>query len=128
MLQITLCLDKPALAPYCKKCGKLVSEAFFLYRAVDRDQVLAAGLFEVFSESVQIVHYEESGDGDPFLLDGILRAGLNYASSFGIDRGCIPEVLRYTHRRLFNKLNYPPQPEFGISNFFQKYKNCRPGI
>lgn len=124
MLTITPCLDKQAIAAYCKKCKKPYSAAFYLYRAENRGQVLAAGLFEVGGEEVCAVLYEAEDPSDHFLFDGILRAGLNYASEQGIPNGHIPEDFRYLHRELFAKLNYPIQPVFDITNFFQKYKNC----
>lgn len=124
MLTITPCLDKAAIAAYCKKCRKPWSAAFYLYRAENRGQVLAAGLFEVGGDQVQVMLYEAEDPADPFLFDGILRAGLNYAADQGIPNGFIPEDFRYAHRGLFAQLNYPIQPVFDITNFFQKYKNC----
>lgn len=124
MLTITPCLDKQTVAAYCKKCRKLYSAAFYLYLAKDRDELLAAGLFEVGGEQVQVVLYEADDQNDPFLFDGILRAGLNYAAEQGITKGVIPEAFRLAHGELFARLNYPIQSAFDISNFFHKYKNC----
>ena len=125
MLEIKPSTDRLMIARYCKKCGIVPGEAFYLYTAADSGELLAAALFEVLSDRVSILHYETQEGQDPFLMDGILRAGLQYASRFGIENGCIPENLRYEHRALFAKLNYPAPPVFNITNFFAKYKNCK---
>ena len=125
MLEIRLCLDKPQIVSFCKKCKRIYSEALYSYIAIDRGQIIGAALFEVGGQNVRILYYETTETQDAFLLDGILRAGLNYASEHGIETGILPEALRQEYRSLFAKLNYPPTPEFNISNFFQKYKNCR---
>lgn len=124
MLTITPCVDKPEIAAWCKKCGKVPSAAFYLYRAENRGEPLAAALFEVGGDQVQVVRYEAADPADYFLFDGILRAGLNYAAEQGIEQGYLPEEFRLSHEGLFSKLNYPIQPRFNITNFFQKYKNC----
>lgn len=124
MLEITPCLDRQVLAKYCKKCTRIASAAFYLYRAMDGDEVLAAGLFEVQSDFVQVVYYESADPDDHFLLDGILRAGFHYAEQQGIGKGCIPDAFREDHRNLFSRLNYPPNIMFDITNFFSKFKSC----
>lgn len=124
MLEIKPCLDKTVIAPYCKRCGRLAGDAFYLYRATDGEEVLAAGLFQVESSRVVVVYYEGAQE-DHFLFDGILRAGLNYAAEQGIELGYIPEEFRQAHKAMFQKLNYPASPEMNITNFFQKYKNCK---
>jgi hypothetical protein len=123
MLTINLFTDKAHVAPACKRHGKLYSEAFYLYAAENRGELLAEGLFEVKSELAQISAYSGPED-DPALFDGILRAGLNYAGEQGIEKGSIPEDFRYQRRGMFRKLNYPVATTFNIVNFFQKYKNC----
>ncbi len=125
MLEIKLCTDKKRIAAYCKKLGIIFSEAFYLYTAVNRGGELAACLFEVGSDAVCARLYECADPEDYWLFDGMLRAGFNYASEQGIAKGCIPEELRALHESLFNRLNYPAAPEFDITNFFKKYKNCR---
>lgn len=124
MLTITPCLDKSIVSSYCKKCRQVYSAALYLYIAEDRGQSLGAALFEIGGDRVRIVYYEAADPADAFLFDGIMRAGLNYASQQGLANGLIPEDFRYTHRELFAKLNYPVQPLFDITNFFSKYKNC----
>lgn len=126
MLEIKPCTDKQTILPYCKKAGLPYTEAFYLYRALDSVKVLAAGLFQVGGNQVDVVLYESGEPGDHFLFDAVLRAGLNYAASFDIQSGHIPEPFRQRHEKLFEKLNFPPDPVFGISNFFTKYKNCVP--
>ena len=123
MLEIIPNLDDKLLAVYCKKCGKLHGPSFYLYLAIDRGETLAAGLFEVESNRVNVVYYE-SVEEDPHLFDAVLRAGLNYAAEHGISKGYLPEPFRSHHRTFFAKLNYPPQSLFDITNFFRKYKSC----
>lgn len=124
MLTIAPCLEKETVVSYCKKCRKVYSAAFYLYLAENRGETLAAGLFQVDSDSVQVVYYEGVDPADHFLFDGVLRAGLNYAAEHGIQNGLIPEEFRHTHRELFSQLTYPIHAQFDITNFFQKYKNC----
>jgi|GEM_PF-591578 len=123
LLEIRPCLDKPVVAAYCKKCGKIPTEAFYVYLAANRGETLAAGLFEITSTQVCALLYE-SGEEDAFLFDGVLRAGLNYAAEYGIPNGFIPEEFRLLHRDKFQNLSYPIQQKFNISNFFAKYKSC----
>jgi len=123
MLEIVPNVDDRMLAVYCRKCGKLHGPSFYLYLAVDGGETLAAGLFEVESDKVNVVYYESRED-DPYLFDAILRAGLNYASEHGITQGHLPEHFRGEHKAYFAKLNYPPQSTFDITNFFRKYKSC----
>ncbi|MGI6404436.1 MAG: hypothetical protein ACOX0K_09600 [Oscillospiraceae bacterium] len=123
MLEIIPNLDDKLLALYCKKCGKLHGPSYYLYLAIDRGETLAAGLFEVESDQVNVVYYE-SVEEDPYLFDAVLRAGLNYAAEHGITKGHLPEPFRSAHRAFFAKLNYPPQSTFDITNFFRKYKSC----
>jgi hypothetical protein len=128
LLEIKACTDRTQINALCKACGLLPSEAFYIYRAENGGEEIGAALFEVLSDSVHIVFYAAADPEDPWLFDGILRAGLNYAAQFGLEKGCIPEYLRYQHRALFSRLNYPSAQVFNITNFFQKYKNCvRPG-
>jgi hypothetical protein len=124
MLEIKPNLTKPAIAGACRQCGRAYSEAYYLYTAADGGEVLAAGLFEMRSDRVVAVHYESTDPGDHFLFDGILRAGLNYAAGQGVELGLIPESFRQENRHCFEKLRYPPEREWNIVNFFQKYKNC----
>lgn len=124
MLSIKPYEDKAAIVSYCKKCKKLYSEALYLYLAADGGDVLAAALFEVGGDTVQVVYYESTEPEDFYLFDAVLRAGLNFASEHGLSNGHIPEQFRQKHNALFAKINFPIQPTFGISNFFQKYKNC----
>ena len=123
MLEITPSFDAGLLAKYCKQCEKLPGPAFYLYLAKDREAQLAAGLFEIFSDRVEAVFYEGDGD-DPHLFDAVLRAGLNYAAGQGIQTGRLTEGFRQRYAALFAPLNYPDWPEFDITNFFAKYKNC----
>ena len=123
MLEIKPYADSKLLAEYCRQCGKISGPQFYLYLAKEGERLLAAGLFEIDSNSVDVVFYE-GDEGDAWLLDAVLRAGLNYAASHDIPTGRLPEEFRREHRALLAKLNYPPQAEFGIANFFRKYKNC----
>ena len=127
MLELKPSVDKQVILPYCRACGKLYSDAYYLYRALDGGAVLAVALFLVGGDQVDIVYYESAEEQDYSLFDAVLRAGLNYAASFGIALGHIPEAFRERHFALFRHLNFPPEPVFNITNFFQKYKNCRPG-
>lgn len=122
MLAISPCLDRNIVSAYCKKCKQIPSPGHYLYRAEDRDTVLAAGLFEVGADYAGPIYYE--GPEDASLFDGILRAGFNYAAEQGLEKGMIPEEFRVRHREKFRQLNYPIQAFFNIVNFFQKYKNC----
>ena len=124
MLEIKPYLDRATVSGYCRKCGKPYSEAFYLYLAKDGGETLAAGLFEMQPDRVTALHYESTDPQDFFLLDGILRAGLNYASEQGVETGVLPEELRQAHKAAFERLNYPPECEMNIVNFFTKYKNC----
>lgn len=124
MLEIKACTDKRQVTAYCRKCGRVPGEDFYLYLASDGGEALASALFQVLSAEVRVLYYEAADPQDASLMDGVLRAGLNYASRFGIPKGCIPEALRYEHRALFAQLNYPTAQVFDILNFFQKYKNC----
>lgn len=125
MLTIALCEDKKTIQSFCKKCKRPFSEALYMYIAKDGETILGSALFEVCSDSVQVVLYDAEDQEDFFLLDGILRAGLNFAALQGIENGHIPEQLRQEHRNMFQRLNYPIQPVFNITNFFSKYKNCK---
>ncbi len=125
MLEIKLCTDKKQIAAYCKKLGTMFGEAFYMYTAMNKNELLAACLFEVESDAVRARLYECADQDDYWLFDGMLRAGFNYAFEQGIARGRIPEEFRALHESLFKKLNYPAAPEFDITNFFKKYKNCR---
>lgn len=127
MLTITPSVEKAVVAEYCKRCKRPYSEAFYLYRAEDRGETLAVCLFEVGASEVRVLLYEGADQDDLYLFDGLLRAGLNYASEHGIENGCIPEEFRQRHEALFAKLNYPVQRVFNITNFFSKYKNCTGG-
>jgi hypothetical protein len=126
MLTISLCRDTRRVAAACKRFGMIYSEAFYLYAAEGRDGTLAETLFEVKSAGVEAAGYHDyqNSGGDPGLFDGLLRAGLNYAQTQGMEQGCIPEEFRREHGDLFAKLNYPAQSLFDITNFFSKYKNC----
>lgn len=123
MLEVRASTNLGLIGAYCKKADVLPGEQFYLYLAKDGENQIAAGLFEVLSERVRVVFFEAE-ERDPWLLDAILRAGLNYAASHGVNTGEIPEDFRQTHRELFAKLNYPAPVEFDITNFFSKYKNC----
>jgi len=123
MLEIKPSTDSKLIAGYCRQCGKIPGPQFYLYLAKQRGELLAAGLFEIGSTSVNAVFYQ-GDDSDAWLLDAILRAGLNYAASHDITTGRLSEELRQAHGALFAKLNYPLEAEFDITNFFRKYKNC----
>lgn len=123
MLEIKPCLDKPAVAAYCRDQGKVYSEAFYIYEAVSRGDTLAAALFEITSNEVSVFHYR-GDEGDFALFDGVLRAGFHYAEENGIPQGFIPGEFRELHKSLFDRLSYPIQEKFSIANFFLKYKNC----
>ena len=69
MLEIIPNLDDKLLALYCKKCGKLHGPSYYLYLAIDRGETLAAGLFEVESDQVNVVYYESWGG--PYLFDAV---------------------------------------------------------
>lgn len=125
MLTISPCLEKQTVALYCKKCKRIYSAGFYLYRAEHNGEILAAGLFEISADQVQVLFYESEDNSDAYLFDGILRAGLNYAAEQGIENGVIPEEFHAEHSALFAKLNYPVQLQFNITNFFCKYKNCK---
>lgn len=124
MLEIKPSLDNRLIAAYCKKCGKLPGPEFYLYQATNRGEQLAAALFEVTSDRVSVLWYQAEDEGDFYLLDAVLRAGLNYAAEHGISTGCLPEEFRQAHSASFAKMNYPAQSVFDITNFFAKYKNC----
>ena len=124
MLEIKPCTEKKKIAETCKKCGKIPDESFYLYLAVNKDEQLAACLFEVSGDSVSALFYECADECDYWLFDGLLRAGFNYAFEQGLTTGRIPEPFRIARQRLFSKLNYPATTEFDITNFFKKYKNC----
>ena len=123
MLEIKPCTAPKLLAEYCRRCGKIPGPQFYLYLAKEGECLLAVGLFEINSSSVDAVFYQ-GDETDAWLLDAVLRAGLNYAASHSIPTGRLPEEFRQEHKALFAKLNYPPQVEFDITNFFGKYKNC----
>ena len=123
MLEINLILERPAVAAACRLFGQAYDDAFYVYRAENRGLVLATALFEIGKTDVCVTGYEGPGD-DPFLFDGILRAGLHYAEMQGIETGVLPEKFRQLHRALFIELNYPSEVSFNIVNFFGKYKNC----
>lgn len=125
MLEIKPCTDLKPIAEYCKKCGKIPSDEFYLYLAVNSDKQLGACLFEVGGEAVTVIYYDCADENDYWLFDGMLRAGFNYAFEQGLKTGCIPEPFRMRFQRFFAKLNYPITTEFDITNFFKKYKNCR---
>lgn len=124
MLEVVACVDKQELVKHCKNLKIPYSEALYLYVARDKDETLAAGLFEVESNGVRTLYYEAQDPADAWLFDAILRAGFHYASEHGITNGTIPETFRSEHRGLFSKLNFPAQATFDITNFFKKYKNC----
>jgi len=124
MLEIKPFFNINQIAQYSRKCCRIPDDSLYLYLAKDGDETLAAGLFEVQSNKVSVLYYEAADSSDHFLFDGILRAGLNYASGQGIENGYIPESFRQKHAAHFSKLNYPPEPELNIMNFFNKYKNC----
>lgn len=124
MLEIKPCTDKKKLLKYCKECGKIPDESFYLYIATNKEQHLAACLFEVSGDSVRVLLYHCEDETDYWMFDGMLRSGFNYASEQGITTGCIPESFRIKYHWFFSKLNYPITAEFDITNFFQKYKNC----
>lgn len=124
MLELKPCGDKKQFLEACRRCGKIPCEAFYLYVAEDRGELLAQALFEVTSEHVRAVDYVAGNPGDFWLFDGLLRAGFHYAGEQGIEKGIIPEAFRLKHEAIFAKLNYPAVPEFNIVNFFKKYKNC----
>ena len=124
MLEVKPSTDAKLIARYCKQLDKIPGPQFYLYFAKEGEETVAAGLFEIDSSSVTVASYQ--GDAqDAWLLDAILRAGLNYSAVHGITTGRLPEEFRQTYSALFEKLNYPLEAEFDITNFFSKYKNCR---
>lgn len=123
MIEILPELERDALLPRCKALGRGYSTGLYAYTARERGEELAAGVFEVQADFVALVSYTAQ-EQDAFLLDGILRAGLNYADAHGITTGVIPEPVRQAHAALFAKLNCPNAERFDITNFFLKYKNC----
>ena len=123
MLEINLNLQRPVVAAACRDFGQTYSDAHYIYRAENRGEIIATGLFEIGGTDVRVLGYDGPTD-DHFLLDGILRAGLHYAETHGIETGLLPEEFRHKHRALFTGLNYPPTISFNIVNFFSKYKNC----
>ena len=123
MLEIKPNTDLKLLAEYCHQCGKIPGPQFYLYLAKEEERLLAAGLFEIHSSSVDVVFYR-GDEQDAWLLDAVLRAGLNYAASHGIPTGRLPEEFRQANSAPLAKLNYPLETEFDITNFFSKYKNC----
>jgi hypothetical protein len=125
MLEIKPSTDKKRIAAFCRRLGKLPSEAFYLYTAENAGETLASCLFEVGGEAVAFLLYDCVDMNDYWLFDGMLRAGFNYAFEHGIVTGIIPEEQRAQYEGLFAKLKYPAAPEFDITNFFKKYKNCR---
>lgn len=125
MLEILPGVDKQLILPYCKRAGLVYSEALYLYRAASGGETLAAALFEVGGDTVDILYYESGDAQDYHLFDAVVRAGLNYAANLGIATGRIPESFRDAHAACFSKLNYPAASAFDITNFFQKYKNCK---
>ena len=125
MIEIKPNLTKEDIVAYCRKCGKTFSEALYLYAAEDRGEILAAGLFEMQSDRVEAVMYDSALPEDYFLFDGVLRAALNYASGQGVEIGVIPEPFRQDNSSHFSKFSYPPEAEWNIVNFFNKYKGCR---
>lgn len=125
MLTITPCLEKEPVQAFAKKCQKVYHAGMYLYQAVERGNVVATALFEITSELVQICYYEADEPDDHFLFDGVFRAGLNYAAEQGLETGLIPESFCARQSRLLAGLKYPMQEAFNITNFFQKYKNCR---
>jgi hypothetical protein len=125
MLEIKPSTDIKRVAGFCRKLGRVPSEAYYLYTAENAGKSLASCLFEVGGEAVTFLLYECEDKNDYWLFDGILRAGFNYAFEHGINTGRIPEEQRHKYEGLFAKLNYPAAPEFDITNFFKKYKNCR---
>ena len=123
MIEIKPCTDLRLVAEYCRQCGRIPGPQFYLYLVKERDNLLAAGLFEIDSSSVDAVFYQ-GYEQDAWLLDAVLRAGLNYAASHGIPTGRLPEEFSSAHGALLAKLNYPLEAKFDITNFFRKYKNC----
>lgn len=124
MLTITLELSKDKVLEYTKKSKQIYDAGHYLYLAKDNGEVLAAGLFKIEGDMSYIAYYETTEEKDYHLFDGILRAGFNYAGDQGISTGMIPESFREQYTGFFERLNYPNQPMFEISNFFSKYKNC----
>jgi len=125
MLEIKPNLDKQVILSFCKKCRLVYSDAFYAYQAQDGGEILATALFLVNSTQVEAVYYETALPEDHFLFDTMLRAGLNYADNHDIPTGHIPEAFRQEHGALFDRLNFPPETTFVITNFFSRYKNCR---
>jgi hypothetical protein len=126
MLEIKPIFGGAHVAAACSRAGIQPGAGCYLYRATDGDTLLAQGLFDIRGDRVTAVGYEPSPEaaGDFYLFDGILRAGLNYASGQGVELGFLPEGFREANAAYFARLNYPPEPELNIVNFFKKYKNC----
>lgn len=124
MLEIKPTTNTRVIAALCRKCGEIPDESLYAYVAASGSETLAAVLFRMESESARAVYYESTDQGDYFLLDGLLRAGFHFAAEQGVKTGCIPESFRQLHAEMFARLNYPAAHEFGIDNFFAKYKNC----
>lgn len=124
MLTITVNTNKEEIIPYCREVKIPFNKGLYLYQAKDKGELLGAGLFEIGADQVQVLYYTSVPEEEHFLLDGVLRAGFNYAAEQGISTGKIPEHFRGEHMNYFAKLNYPNEAEFNIENFFSKYKNC----
>ena len=123
MIEIKPSTDPKLVASYCGECGRIPGPQLYLYLAKEGENLLSAGLFEISGSCVDAVFYQSDED-DVRLFDAVLRAGFNYAAGHGIPAGRLPEELRQTHGVLLEKLGYPLETEFDITNFFRKYKNC----
>ena len=124
MLEIKPTTDKQVIAALCRKCRLAPDESLYAYIAASGNETLASALFQMEADAAQVLYYESAEPGDRFLFDGLLRAGFHFAEEQGVTTGRIPEPFRQLHLRLFERLNYPITTEFGIENFFSKYKNC----
>lgn len=125
MLEINVCSKKDFLLPICKKIKYPYSSALYAYVAKNKGVMLACALFFIHPDYVEIIYYESTDENDDAMFDGVLRAGLNYASSNNINSGYVSEEFRENNKQLFKKINFPNEAKFNINNYFLKYKNCR---
>ncbi|WRS26823.1 hypothetical protein U6B65_10850 [Oscillospiraceae bacterium MB08-C2-2] len=124
MLEIKPCLEVQPVAAFCRASGRVYSGAFFIYQAMNRGEELGAALFEMQGDRIEAVAYRTTQPEDHWLLDGVLRAGLNYAAEHGIINGVLGVGFLESAYSLLEKLNLPRSSVFNIHNFFSKYKNC----
>lgn len=127
MLTIRANTQKENILPYCRALKIPYNKGLYLYEAKDKDQVLGAALFEISGTKAEALCYTTHPEESHFIMDGVLRAGFNYAAEQHVPVGGIAETVRKEYAHFFEQLNYPNESQFNIQNFFAKYKNCAPG-